>query len=40
VDASVQFHNQPPLGAAEINNVLTHGVLAAKLEAVQSESPQ
>jgi len=40
VDAAVQFHNQPPLGTAEINNVLTYGVLAAKLEALESESPQ
>jgi hypothetical protein len=40
VDAAVQFHNQTPLGAAEINNVPTHGVLTAKLEAVKSESPQ
>jgi hypothetical protein len=40
VDAAVQFHNQTPLGAAEVYNILTHGVLAAKLEAVESESPQ
>jgi hypothetical protein len=40
VDAAVHFHNQTPLGAAEVNNVLTQGVLAAKLEAFEPESAQ
>jgi hypothetical protein len=40
VDATIQLYNQTPLGTAEINDVPTHGVLAAKLEPPESESPQ
>jgi hypothetical protein len=40
VDATIQFHNQAPLGAAEINNVPTHGVLAAEFKALEPEGPQ
>jgi hypothetical protein len=40
MDAPIEFHDQTPLGTAEINHVLTHGVLTAKLEALESESPQ
>jgi hypothetical protein len=40
VDAPIQFHNQTPLGAAEIDNVPARSVLAAKLKASESESPQ
>jgi hypothetical protein len=31
---AVQFHNQVALGTAEIDDVLTHRVLAAKLEPI------
>jgi hypothetical protein len=40
VDAAIQFHNQTPLAAAEINNVPAHSVLAAEFKAIESESPQ
>jgi hypothetical protein len=40
VDTPIKLHNQTSLGAAKINDVATHGVLAAELGAAESESPQ
>jgi hypothetical protein len=40
VHAAVQFDDEAPLRAAEINDVLTNRVLAAKLESLQPEVSQ
>jgi hypothetical protein len=34
VHTAVQFHNQVPLGTAEVDDGLAHWVLAAKLETI------
>ena len=40
MNAAIEFHDKTPLRAAEVNNVLARGVLAAELETLESESPQ
>ncbi len=38
--ASIQFHDQAPLRAVEVDNVLTERVLAAELEALKPYRPE
>ncbi len=40
VHTAIQFHDQPPLRAVKIDDVLTDRCLPTKLEALESESPQ
>jgi hypothetical protein len=40
VNTSIQLDNQTPLGAAEIDDVRTHGVLSAEFETPEFESTQ
>src|SRR5208337_14868 len=39
VHAAIQFHDQPPLRAVEIDNVRTERVLAAEFEALELDAP-
>jgi hypothetical protein len=38
--AAVHFDSETPLGAAEVNDIRSHGVLTAELKALDSESAQ
>jgi hypothetical protein len=40
VGAPIQLYNQPLLGTAEIDNILTHGVLSAESEALHPQTAQ